>query len=155
MENFMQTEAPIRMTVNWIWIAIYAFLFLTSIVMAVLLLAKGQTFGIIFLIFMMVVGFLIKMAQSYVEADDERILVYSPPFGKYAIRWDETTTVETNGVSFALRGEGKALGFNTTMGDSSVGRLKDFMEQQIASRGIVVKQVKFMPRVKPINTRVV
>ena len=81
MENFMQTEAPIRMTVHWIWKTIYAFLFLTSIVMAVLLLAKGQTFGILFLIFMMVVGFLIKMAQSYVEVDDERILVYSPPFG--------------------------------------------------------------------------
>jgi len=151
----MQSETPIRMPVHWIWQVIYVFLFLTSIVMAVLLLMKGQTFAILFLVFSMVVGFLIKMAQSFVEADDERICVYSPPFGKYAIRWDETRTVETNGIGFVFRGEGKALGFNTTMGNSSAGRLREFIEKQTASKGIEVKHVKFVPRVKPTNTRVV
>lgn len=151
----MTMETRVRMRVGRIWQVIYLSLFLASIVMAVLLIAKGQKFALLFLIFSMVVGFLIKMAQSYVEADDERVFVYSPPFGSYAIRWDETRTVETNGIGYVLRSEGKALSINTSMGDSRAGLLREFMEKQIAAKGIEIKQVKFTPRVKPINTRVV
>jgi hypothetical protein len=38
------------------------------------------------------------------------------------------------------------------MGGSSAVRLREFTEQQIASKGIEIKQVKFMARVKPMNT---
>ena len=151
----MKSETPVKMKVHLIWKCTYVLLFLASIVMAVFLIEKGQSFGLFFIIFSMVAGFLIKMSLSYVEADDERIVVYSPPFGMYEIRWAETETVETNGTGYLLRGPDKVLGFNTVMGDSSAGQLKEFMGKQIAARGIVVKVVKFTPRAKPINTMVV
>jgi len=153
--QIMKSETPVKMKVHLIWKCTYVFLFLASIVMAVFLIEKGQSFGLFFIIFSMVAGFLIKMSLSYVEADDERIVVYSPPFGMYEIRWAETETVETNGTGYLLRGRDKVLGFNTVMGDSSAGQLKEFMGKQIAARGIVVKEVKFTPRAKPINTMVV
>lgn len=150
----MHTDPPIRMTVHRVWPVLYSVLFVISFVMFVLLLVKGEAFAIFLLIFCMVVKFLIMMSRTYVEADDERIFVNFPPFGKYAIRWDEIRTVETNGIGYVLRGEGKALGFNTAMGSSSAEGLKEYMAKQIAARGIEIKQVKFMPRVKPVNTKV-
>ena len=99
-------------------------------------------------------GHMMKMARFYVEADDNGVFVYSPPFGKYAVRWDETDTLETNGTGFVLHGEGKSLGFNTMMANSSVSELLELMDRQNASKGIVVKRVNHMPRAKPTNTRV-
>ena len=155
MFHIMKSETPVKMKVHLIWKCTYLLLFLASIVMAVFLIEKGQTFGLCFIIFSMVAGFLIKMSLSYVEADDERIVVYSPPFGMYEIRWTDIETVETNGTGYLLRGPDKVLGFNTAMGDNSAGQLKEFMGKQFAARGIVVKEVKFLPRAKPINTMVV
>jgi hypothetical protein len=157
MEGLMPcfSETPVKMKVHLIWKCSYVLLFLASIVMAVFLIEKGQSFGLFFIIFSMVAGFLIKMSLFYVEADDEKIVVYSPPFGMYEIRWAETETVETNGTGYLLRGPDKALGFNTAMGDGSAVQLREFLGKQIEARGIVVKEVKITPRANPVNTMVI
>ncbi len=151
----MINETPVKMKVHLVWKCTYVLLFLASIGMAVFLIEKGQLFGLFFIIFSMAAGFLVKMSLSYVEADDERIVVYSPPFGMYEIRWAETETVETNGTGYLLRGPDKVLGFNTAMGDGSAGQLREYIGEQIAARGIVLKEVKFTPRAKAVNTMVV
>jgi hypothetical protein len=151
----MKSETTVRMNVHTAWRCIYLLLFMASICMAILLLQKGQQVGLIFIVFSMVTGFLIKMSLSYVEADNERIVVYSPPFGMYEIRWAETETVDTNGTGYLLRGPEKTLGFNTAMGDSGARKLRDFLKQQFAEKGIAVKEVKFVPRAKPLNTMVI
>lgn len=153
--QIMKNETTIKMKVHPVWMFSYILLFLASIVMAVFLIEKGHLFGLFFIIFSMVAGFLVKMSLSYVEADDERVVVYSPPFGMYEIRWDETETIETNGTAYLLRGPDKVLGFNTVTGDGNSGQLREFIGKQIAARGIVVKEVKFAPRAKPVNTMVV
>ncbi len=153
--QIMNSETSVKMKVHLVWKCAYVLLFVASIVMAVFLIEKGQSIGLFFIIFSMVAGFLFKMSLSYVEADDERIVVYSPPFGMYEIRWAETETVETNGVGYLFRGPDKVLGFNTAMGDGNARRLREFMKEQITARGVVVKEVKFAPRAKPVNTMVI
>lgn len=155
LNKIMKSETTVKMKVHIIWKCTYILLFLASIAMAFFLMKKGQPLGLFFVIFSMVPGFLIKMSLSYVEADDEKITVYSPPLGMYEIRWTETETVETNGTGYLLRGPDKALGFNTIMGDGNAGQLKAFIGKQVAARGIVVKEVKYTPRAKPVNTLVV
>ncbi len=151
----MKNETSVKMNVHFVWMCTYGFIFLASIIMAVFLIEKGHMFGLFFIIFSMLAGFLVKMSLSYVEADDEKVVVYSPPFGMYEIYWVEIETVETNGTGYLLRGPDKVLGFNTVTGDGNAGQLREFIGKQISARGIGVKEVKVTPRAKPVNTMVV
>ena len=65
----MQSATPVRMTVHWVWQVVYAVMFFMSLAMALLLITKGHTFGFFFLVFAMFVGYMMKMARFYVEAD--------------------------------------------------------------------------------------
>ena len=92
--------------------------------------------------------------RSYVEVDRDQILISSPPFGKYLIRWDEIDSVETNGLGYVFRGNGKSLSFNTFMGNSKARNVRDKIREEISGRNIAVKQVVFTPASRQKNTKV-
>ncbi len=150
----MLPQAPARMTVHWLWKAIYVLglvLFLGLTLVSLLNRQSGP--AIFFLGFSVLMVLAMILARSYVEVDHDKILVYGPPLGKYMIRWDEISSVETNGVGYVFRGNDKALGFNTMMGNKAVS-IHEAIGEQVARRGIEVTRVRRIPSTMPKNTKI-
>ena len=151
----MQPHAPIRMTVHWLWKAVYILGLVLFLALALLSVSQSQVGpALLFLGFGVLTAFALILARSYVEVDGDKILLYSSPFDKYLIRWDEISTVETNGIGYVFRGNDKALGFNAMMGRKT-GNIRVVINEQITRWNIAVTRVRQTPSVMPKNTRVV
>jgi hypothetical protein len=142
------------MTVLWIWKAIYVLGLVFFFALALVSLFSHQSGpALVLALFGLLCGFAMILAQAHVDIDQEAIIVSSPPFGKYMIRWDEISLIETNGVAFVFRGNDKALGFNTLMGNKGT-ILRTEIERQASERRIEVEHVRQTPTTLPKNTRV-
>src|SRR5258706_2423021 len=150
----MTSQATARMTVHWLWKAIYVLglvFFLSLALLSVFMNQLGS--ALVFLGFSALMVLALVLARSYVEVDDDKLFVFGPPFGKYILHWDEIISVETNGIGYVFRGDDKALGFNTMLGQKATD-VRKAIDEQIARRKITVARVKQTPTVMPKNVRV-
>lgn len=142
------TSQPIRMKVHLIWRIVYILeLIAVGYYAAVFLLAGSIALGMVFVLFMAGVIYAMLLSYSRIEVDAERILFVRPPYGRYALRWDEITEAQTTGRIVLLRGDQKAVGFNTLMGDGHGKHVKTWIEDQLRVRNIDFQQVKKLPKV--------
>ena len=150
----MSPHAPVRMTVHWIWKYTYIFALEALLLLAWQELTSRQI-GLAALFATLSLGVVLAMihSRSFAEVDRDAVVVYTAPFGKYMIRWDEISQVETDGVGYVFHGADKALSLSTLLG-SNVEPICDKIERQIKLRGIAVRRVHLAPMLLARNTKV-
>lgn len=137
------TSPAVRMNVHVAWRLLYVLEFISLCVLtAIFLLAGRFTLAAILGLGTLLVVYVLFLSQSRIEVDAERLVLVRPPYGRYAMRWDEVETAEATSRVLVLRGHGKAIAFNTLMGDSQAKALQMFSEQQLRAHGTNVQQVK-------------
>lgn len=156
MHTSVSGPRKFRMRIFWFWRAFYAVAMPFWALMVYVGIVSGDvTSTAMFLVFAGLNGLVLVMSGSYVEVDHTRILLHSPPFGDFAIRWSEVETVETNGLVYVFRGGEKVLTLNPAMGDAgSYTLLRQHLEDFRAGYRIPLERVVGTLAVRARNTRV-
>ncbi|HSS97012.1 MAG TPA: hypothetical protein VLK33_08280 [Terriglobales bacterium] len=102
----------------------------------------------------------IFLLSGYAEASDRRILISTPPIGKFAIPWDEVTHIEVYKVFdgaeftfyFGFYGENKRLGFSTQFLNGDIEGLLTIISNQAQTHHIPVQSPTEKMHTRPKNT---
>lgn len=106
----------------------------------------GEPIGTIaiFLFFAATNFYLWFLADSFIEVSNEKVMV-SAPYSCYQIRWNEITSIKTNGKMYAFIGRGKRVVISLTFASSASRQALELINEQCKKRNLEIQNSVTVP----------
>lgn len=99
----------------------------------------------IFLFFAALSFYVWFLADSFIEVSDEKIMV-SVPYGRYQIEWNEITSIETNGRTYAFIGQNKRVVISLTFANRAARQALELINGQCQQRNLEIINSATVPQ---------
>jgi hypothetical protein len=146
---------PIKMTVFWWTKVVFVIGIIVSGFLAVWSYSSDENIFVSlgFVFFALLSIYTLISSRSFVEVDQNSIIVSSPPHGVYVINWQDVHFIETNGGAFAFVGDDKQLVISLGFVGNGKREFLAFFDDFVQERKIEVKPIVKM-RFSQKNTKV-
>jgi len=106
----------------------------------------GESIGTITIFLLFAAGsiYLWLLASSFIEVNDEKIMV-SVPYGRYKMGWSEITSIETNGKMYAFIGQDKRVVISLTLASSVSRQALELINEQSKQRNLEIQNSVTVP----------